>query len=261
MNILIDYLSYLARARHRKGHGIHSPFVFDFVINVLRGNDTCDYAAITARRKELLSDRRRICRGNHGAGSKTGTTREREIRDIVKSSAVKPKYGRLLARTASWYKPGSVIELGTGAGMSSAYLSTGFPGCALFSIEGAKDIHDIARETVKVLSLRNVQLIHGSFAERLPPLLGEQVKRQNLLVFIDGDHNGEKVMAYCSLLFERLFEDLIIILDDINWSRSMKVAWNKLIRLEDITVSIDLFRFGILFVKKGVSKQHYVIRF
>ena len=209
----------------------------------------------------MLHNRSRICPGNHGAGSRTGTTGEREIRDIVKFSAVKPKYGRLLARTASWYKPGTVIELGTGTGMSSAYLAAGFPGCTVYSVEGSKEIYDIARETITVLSLNNVQLIHGSFAERLLPLLDEQANRQNLLVFIDGDHDGEKVMAYCSLLFERLFEDLIVILDDIYWSRSMQAAWNKLIRLKEVTVSIDLFRFGILFVKKGVSKQHYVIRF
>lgn len=37
----LQYLRYLLFSSHRKGHGIHSPFVFDFIQKVL--NDNSEY--------------------------------------------------------------------------------------------------------------------------------------------------------------------------------------------------------------------------
>jgi len=261
MRILIKYLLYLVSARHRKGHGIHSPFVFDLVSNVLYGTDKQDYTVVEARRKYLLKDRSRINVEDYGAGSRTGAGEGREVRHIAKTSAIRSKYGRLLTRLVSWYKPSTIIELGTGFGISTAYLAIGCPGSGIYSIEGSGNIHDMARETMQITGLKNVELIHGQFAGELRPLLEKTVNKKNFLVFIDGDHVGKNVLEYCEWLEEKSFEDLVIILDDIYWSPSMAAAWKELVGRTEFTVSIDLFQFGILFVKKGVAKQHYMIRF
>ncbi|MBL7112501.1 MAG: class I SAM-dependent methyltransferase [Bacteroidales bacterium] len=261
MRILFYYLIYLIRARHRKGHGIHSPFVFEFISTVLYGDDTHDFTAIDNRRKELLRDRRKIMVEDYGEGSRTGIGEEREVRHIAKSTTVKPKYGRLLTRLVSWYKPYSIIELGTGPGISSAYLATGYPECCLYTIEGSKDINEIARQTMNTVNQVNVELIHGLFIDKLFPLLKEFENKKDLLVFIDGDHHGERLVEYTEMVLSGSIENLAIILDDIYWSSSMTAAWETLIHRSEIAVSIDLFQFGILFVKKGIPKQHYIVRF
>jgi len=261
MHILISYLFYLIRARHRKGHGIHSPFVFEFVNTVLSGDDTFDYSVIEARRKELLQDHRKIVVEDHGTGSRTGIGEEREIRHIAKTSAVRPKYGRLLTRFVSWYKPNSIIELGTGPGISSAYIAGGNQEGILYTIEGSDKICEIARQTMTALDLTGVELINGLFSEILSPLLSKIENKQGLLVFIDGDHHGESVIGNVDTVLSGSFENLAIVLDDIYWSPSMTSAWNTLVDHPGIAVSIDLFQCGILFVKKGIAKQHYIIRF
>jgi hypothetical protein len=41
----------------------------------------------------------------------------------------------------------------------------------------------------------------------------------------------------------------------------MQKAWNEITEYEGVTVSIDLFRIGIVFLKKELSKQKFIIRF
>ena len=36
--------------------------------------------------------------------------------------------------------------------------------------------------------------------------------------------------------------------------------WKELCSLKDISISIDLFQFGILLVDKKISKQHFVVK-
>jgi predicted O-methyltransferase YrrM len=72
------YLQYYFTAANGKGHGIHSPFVFDFVTRVL--NDRGPYpawAAIEELRGRLLRDHRLLGIEDMGAGSARDRSRER----------------------------------------------------------------------------------------------------------------------------------------------------------------------------------------
>ena len=64
------YLRYYFTASNGKGHGIHSPFVFDFVKNIL--NDKRHfyaYSQIENLRQQLLNDKKIIEVEDFGAGS------------------------------------------------------------------------------------------------------------------------------------------------------------------------------------------------
>jgi len=81
-----------------------------------------------------------------------------------------------------------------------------------------------------------------------------------MLVFIDGDHKEKSVMDNISVILEVVNKDSVIILDDIHLSQGMNRAWSKIIEMPGVTLSIDLFRMGILFFRTGMYKQHYVMR-
>jgi len=53
----------------------------------------------------------------------------------------------------------------------------------------------------------------------------------------------------------------IIIVDDINWSSDMQQAWKDLQENKKIAVTVDLFRLGIVFIKRDFFKENYTIRF
>ena len=81
------YLHYYISAKNGRGHGIHSPFVFDFVTHVL--NDAVNYECydkIESLRQQLLTDKAIIEAGDFGAGSAVIPSAKRKISAIAKSS-------------------------------------------------------------------------------------------------------------------------------------------------------------------------------
>jgi hypothetical protein len=111
--LALKYLGYYLTASSGKGHGIHSPFVFDFIINVLNDDKPSDcYKPIEQRRAELLRNKDILEVEDFGAGSATIRTTQRVVRDIAKSSLKSRKFGQLLYRMVRHYKPATILELG-----------------------------------------------------------------------------------------------------------------------------------------------------
>jgi hypothetical protein len=52
-----------------------------------------------------------------------------------------------------------------------------------------------------------------------------------------------------------------MIFDDIYWSKGMKEAWAQIKAHPEVSVSIDLFGIGLVFVRKGQVKEDFTIRY
>src|SRR5579863_834054 len=120
------YLRYYFTAANGRGHGIHSPFVYDLVSKVLcdKSGDPA-FAAIGGLRRRLLGDDGVLEVDDMGAGSVRGSLRARRVAEIARHAAKPPRIGRLLFRLAKYYRPTLVVELGTSLGLSTAYLAAG----------------------------------------------------------------------------------------------------------------------------------------
>ena len=70
-----------------KGHGIHSPFVFEFITSVLNddGEYYC-YQPIEALRTRLQNDQIVLEFEDFGAGSRVHASYKRKVSEIAKSS-------------------------------------------------------------------------------------------------------------------------------------------------------------------------------
>jgi hypothetical protein len=53
----------------------------------------------------------------------------------------------------------------------------------------------------------------------------------------------------------------IFVFDDIHWSQSMEDAWNYIKNHPEVTATIDLFSTGIVFFRKELTKQDFVLKF
>ncbi|MBD0285668.1 MAG: SAM-dependent methyltransferase, partial [Flavisolibacter sp.] len=144
--LIKKYLHYYCTAANGKGHGIHSPFVFDFVWHVL--NNKKQYlppSSIEQVRKELLHDKQIIDIEDLGAGSRIETRKQRAIQQVA-VTAVKPKkYSQLFYRLVRHYKPQTIIELGTSLGITTAYIAMANPAAQVFTIEGSTALADKAK--------------------------------------------------------------------------------------------------------------------
>jgi predicted O-methyltransferase YrrM len=255
------YLQYYFTAGNGKGHGIHSPFVFDFITHVLNDKKEQEcYAAIEALRQSLLQNTNAIDVEDFGAGSAVIHTNRRVIGKIAASSLKLKKYAQLLYRIARYYKPETIIELGTSFGITTSYLASASEDARVITCEGAKNIAAVAQENFASLKLKNVQLITGDFEKTLPSLLAS-IKKIDM-AFVDGHHKKEPTIDYYKMLLKLSHAKTILIFDDIHWSREMEEAWNHIRQDAAVTLSIDLFFIGLIFIDPGFKeKQHFKIRF
>lgn len=254
------YTKYCLTARHRKGHGIHSPFVYNLVSKVFNDEEKYDeYGEINNLRNKLLNDNTMIQVNDYGAGSKASDSNNRKICDILRNASVRPAFGKLLYRLIKHFKPTTILELGTSLGFSTMYMSTGYPRSNITTIEGCPNIAAYATENFNQLNLKNITLHTGNFDTELPCILRE--KQTIDFAYIDGNHRKKPVISYFEQCLPYFHNDSVLIFDDIHWSEEMEQTWNQIKSNAKITATIDLFYWGIVFFRKEMQKQDFIIKF
>jgi predicted O-methyltransferase YrrM len=261
LQLASKYLHYLFTASSGKGHGIHSPFVFDFIKHVLTDKrNFYTYSIVESLREKLLADNTVLTVDDFGAGSATGATKKRSVREIAVNAAKPKKLGQLLFRIVNQYQPAHIVELGTSLGLSTCYLAGGNLNAEVITMEGAESIADLAQRQFDELQLNKVKLIKGNFDAKLPPVLYKLPTVD--LAFIDGNHRKEPTLNYFQQFLLKKNDGTILIFDDIHWSKEMELAWAEIKQHPDVMLTIDLFFLGLVFFRKEFKvKQHFIIRF
>ena len=257
----LKYLKYYWQSSNGKGHGIHSPFIYRFVREVLSNKDR-DHSGedIERLRASLKKDSTRITIEDFGAGSAVSASRERSIGQIARSAAKPRKYGQLLYRIVRFNKPAILLELGTSLGISTAYLALGNPEGSVTTLEGATELARRARSNLDSLGITNVEIVEGNFDKTLLSVL--ETMPQVDLAFIDGNHRQEPTLRYFQLLLFKTHEDSVLVFDDIHWSSEMERAWSYIKDHPRVTCTVDLFFVGLVFFRKEFKeKQHFTIRY
>jgi predicted O-methyltransferase YrrM len=253
------YLKHIVLAKHWRGHGIHSPFIFDLVSRVFRNKTDKDIVCIIEKiRKRLKSDRRLIAINDLGAGSERRKTTKRKVSDIARYSSVPIKYGVLLSNLAAEFGRNYIIEFGTSFGISTMYLAAGSPESVIFTIEGDPAAAEIAKDNFREARFNNISLFTGSFEEMIPVLTSGG--KSPGLVFIDGNHRKEPVLKYFNSMAEAADSKTVIIIDDIYYSNEMETAWNEIKADVRVSVTVDIFRMGLVFFREGINHHDYIVR-
>ncbi len=252
---------YYRTASNGLGHGIHSPFVFDLVKNVL--NDKRDFYAfspIESMREQLKLDQTILQVDDLGAGSAVSKSNQRSVSQIARHSLKSKKLAQFLFRMVNYYQPQIIVELGTSFGLSTAYMAAANPNANVFTIEGSPAIAAVAKKNFEKLNLYNTRLLEGGFDAILSSLL-QHIKRVDF-AFIDGNHRLDPTMRYFELLLKYSSENTILVFDDIHWSEEMELAWRKIQDHPTVMCTVDLFFLGLVFLRKDFKvKQNFVIRF
>jgi predicted O-methyltransferase YrrM len=256
------YLRFYRQASNGKGHGIHSPFVFDFVTGVLNDKRNFSfYNKIENLRSQLLHDNTMIEVEDFGAGSTIHKLSQRTISAIAKNSASSAKQGQLLFKIANYYHPNTIIELGTSLGIATAYLASANINANMVTLEGSAAISDIAEKNFQKLGLNNIEIVKGNFDDTLSDVIGKKIESLIDLAYIDGNHRKESTLKYFNMLLARTGDSSVIVFDDIHWSWDMEEAWNEIKSDSRALLTIDLFFIGLVFFRKDFKiKQHFDIR-
>ena len=259
--LINKYISYLWKASNGHGHGVHSPFVFAFIKNVLNTKSKGpSIDAIELYRQRLLNNQKEITILDLGAGADPKGNKSRTIAQIAKGALKPKKYSSLLSRIVKYYQPSQVLEMGTSLGITTCYLAHGVPNASVVTMEGAPTVAHEALTTFKNLGFQNIQLIEGNFDQSLPNYL--QSVSTIGIAYVDGNHRYEPTMQYFNLLLTKSDEHSIFIFDDIHWSSEMEKAWAEIKADARVSLTIDLFYIGIVFLKKGnKEKENFIIKY
>ncbi len=248
LTLAYKYSSWWLKASNSKGHGMHSPFVFDFISKILNDRSTYPaYDKVEEVRKKLLKDQTVLMVVDLGAGSGNAAGDRRTVASIARNASKPKKWGKFLYRVVKYYQPGNILELGTSLGISTAYLALGNSDAKLTSLEGAPMIASKAKENLDELGIKNVDQWIGHFDEILPTVLNDKTTRD--LIFVDGNHRKEPTLKYFEWILENTDSGSIIIFDDIHWSQEMEKAWEIIRKDPRVRCSLDLFFVGLVFFR------------
>lgn len=214
----------LYKIRHHKGHGIHSPFVFNFITRVIE--EKTPYYAYEDIHEYL-----------------------KLFPDIKHSES---KTDRLLFRVINYFNVKNIIELGAGNGISTLYLTSAF-----------SDINCLSVETDTTKREQVCQLLNNW--DRKILLSGEMYPEVNFVpdcIFVNlRNYNVNDALHFTNYLFSLAENNSFIFLDGIRTNRKQQMLWRSLIEKDNVSISLDLFRLGILFFDKKYFKRNYKLSF
>ena len=131
------------------------------------------------------------------------------------------------------------------------------PESSIVTVEGCKNTAAVAKKYLDAFKLDNIKIVPGNFDDILPELLKEAAFD---LILFDGNHREEATIRYFELCLKYAQNDSVFIFDDIYWSKGMQKAWQYICRHPEARVSIDTYRWGLVFFRKEQEKEHFKIR-
>ena len=275
-----SYLRHSLTARHTGGHGIHSPYLFEWVRMVMSDeNSYYAWREIEKVRANMLADTREVEFEDYGSraarsledGSGTAYSLEngsgaayglvfrerRRVCDIAKRSLAKKKYAQMLARLVNWLGDGlTIVELGTSLGVTTAYMAAMDSRNKVVTYEGCAAVAAIAKENWKALGIRNIECRVGEITADMLERDLDEVD----VAFIDANHTYTSTLAYFNVLAKKVHAKSVIVVDDIHYNPEMERAWKEICADERVTSTMDLYQMGLVFFDQHYWKRHYGIR-
>lgn len=233
-------------------HGVHSPFVYALI-------DQCIYASQPKPAKEVIAFFERLKQNTTALkGMDYGKNEETSVpvSTYAKRSAMPNFQVALLHRLVHYLKPKSVLELGSNLGKSLAVMAAADTSITAVGVEGNRAVADFASQSLENLQLSNAKVTCAAFDQFL-----DEHKEGYDLIFLDGDHHYEPTMRYFNVIKQRLNDGGVIVLHDLYYSEGMKRAWAEIKKDRNVTITIDLFFFGLVWLGKNQAKENFSIKF
>ena len=232
--------------RFRKGFGVHSPFAFNLIINVIdeRYGYYC-YDTIELVRRQLCQNQLPFGDGRQSVG-----------RAAVKL-AIRPAHGRLLFRLANYFKPKRLLQIGCGMGISTLYMTaySSHLRCIVLEEDPAKA--EWAQWSYKKAGGRNLKLEAGKYETHLCKAL-QQLGKVDFVFFNAGLPNVYDLFLSC---MEYITSDTVIVLEGLRDSQAMRNCWKQIKQHPDVVLTFDLYHIGLVFFNKKLHRKDYIVYF
>jgi len=208
----------------KRGFGVHSPWAYDLIDNVI--NERHPYYA---------------------------------YEDLYpfweKAPQYLPQYPQsrdeLLFRLVNRFNPKFILEVGTGAGVSTGYLASVSKKSRVITVDVRHPAEKEVRRSLK--KIPNIEYIAADILETVKNLL----ESGDIPQFVHIAHTAlwkeitETIIPYAK-------PDTVIVIEDLG-KKQKKEWWKEIIKNDKVGVTLQLKKVGLLFFDPKMTKQHYVL--
>lgn len=244
------------KVRYRKGHGVHSPFVFNLITKVIdeRATFYSEEDIELTRKKISHIDESVLLPSIHGNGNETLT-----LYEALKKKAIKPKNGALLIRMANYFKPRNILQVGESCGFSTLYLAAFSSDVQVIVLEEHPGRASLCRTVFEKHKAKNIELHEGTYSQTLPATLQEMGKLD--FIYLDFLNSLELNIYVIEQCLPYLHDESVLIVAGIKSSKEKKEFWKNLCFRPEVSVTVDVFEFGFAFFNKKLHKRNYIVSF
>lgn len=241
---------YRLKAFRRKGFGVHSPFVFHMIVNVIEAKlSYYAFGQLFPYRKIVVNAlKSKIEEGDVSKG--LVKKYKEEIQNIKSSESL----DRLLFRLMNFWRSKKAAYYGDGLGFSMVYMAK-LDSRNYISWMGRVDVFgeysdDLFQNYMGIKNYKRVS--HNNILEEKP----------NFDFVVFSENTREEILSDFVGSCERLLaKDCMIVVQNPHKSDAINLFWRQMKKAERVAVSLDLFHMGILISRDGMQKQDYVRKY
>ncbi|WP_461632923.1 hypothetical protein [Labilibaculum euxinus] len=241
---------YRLKAFRRKGFGIHSPFTFHLIVNVIEAKlSYYAFGQLFPYRKIIVNALK--SKLEDGEISKDLAKKYKEEIQIIKSTEV---LDRLLFRLMNFWHAEKSAYFGEGIGFTLAYMAKLDSRNSVACLDRGGVLSEYSDDI-----FRNYMGIQNYKSFNYNEIL-KQNPKYDFLVF--SENTRKEILSDFILNYELLLADnCMIVIQNPHKNDTISLFWKQMKKLERISVSLDLFHLGILISKDGMQKQDYVRKY
>lgn len=258
MGRLRRYRTAFTRYRHGKGYGIHSPFAFGFVLNVLRERlPYYSYEQLEALRAKVI-----------------GRTRHHFRHPRI----ISLKNAKLVFRVANFFNPKEILQVGTSYGVSTASLLAVAGTSRLILCEPHLSRYPVAEEIISGYGER-VRLIAGlgeamaryrdsltavgepaDLARETP---AQQAARRTMqpFILINSVDDAADIDTILPFLDDMAQSDATVIMRNLSRNPHMVQLWKAFTERSGHGMTFTNERIGVFVANRKLPRQDYLVWF
>ena len=163
------YVIHLLKAQ-RRGHGVHSPFVYWLCEEVFYNQQAFyEFEKLNDLRKKLQNEVTLIPVLDLGAGSQKLAAQERTIAAIARHGISTHHQAELIFRLIHTLRHQTRIELGTSIGLTTLYMQAANNSGNTYTIEGNPALSNFAKNLADEHLYSGIRYLQGNFDQQVQP--------------------------------------------------------------------------------------------
>ncbi len=252
----VSFIIFLLKSKNK--HGVHSPFVYNIVTKCFAKKiPKKSLTHFINYKKELFSNTSKIALHSVTTDSNPFSKNQRKIVKNALQSIICLKRASLLINLIHYFKPENVLEVETSLGLGSAVVSNATKNSKITTLSNCKETASVAKKLFDRFNFKNIELINGDLNNILTKLVNNN---EYDFIFLNGNCQNIKTLSLFKLILNGIHNDSIIILNNIHLNKENKCIWEKIKKHPKVTVTIDTYRLGLVFVREEQEKEHFIIR-